>query len=350
MIPILYEKDETEFQSEGIGRLADCTKCIVTEERNGTYECEFSYPVSGPLFTEIKEDRIIFADHDDSGQGQPFIIYARSEPIDEVVTFNAHHLSYRLSNEVVTPIRATTVAGALEQIKTNAVGGTAFTFWTDKDTTAVYQLKVPALIRSVLGGEEDSLLATFGDGEYEFDKFAVKLWGRRGHDTDVEVRYGKNMVDYTHTLDVSETYDAVLPYWFQEGSETEPSEIVIGDMIRHNGGTKAVPLDLSDHFEEKPTKSELMGAAVTTFDSSRPWIPQEEFEIDFAALWQTEEFKEYAPFQRLKLCDTVLVYFLDYGVEAIREKVVKTVYNVLLDRYDEIVLNTLPATFSGIIG
>lgn len=38
MIPILYDKRETEFITNGIGLLTDAVSCLVTEERNSTYE------------------------------------------------------------------------------------------------------------------------------------------------------------------------------------------------------------------------------------------------------------------------------------------------------------------------
>ena len=40
MKPILFESTETEFISNGIGRLADAITCTVLEERNGQYELE----------------------------------------------------------------------------------------------------------------------------------------------------------------------------------------------------------------------------------------------------------------------------------------------------------------------
>ena len=46
MIPILYNRDETRFVTNGIGRLADCTRAVVTEERNGVYELEFDVPIT----------------------------------------------------------------------------------------------------------------------------------------------------------------------------------------------------------------------------------------------------------------------------------------------------------------
>lgn len=346
MIPILYEKDERLFRSEGIGRLVDCISCTVEEERNGTYECEFEYPVDGPMYKEILEHRIIFANHDETREGQPFDIYRRSEPIDGVVTYNAHHISYRLSEEVSMPFTASTSGMAMRQLSRSIVGGSAFTFSEDMDSSGSFSLTQPKSVRDILGGEEGSFLDSFGGGDFEFDKFKVTLHKNRGTDTGVEIRYGKNLVDFEHTVDVSETYDAIVPYWYQEdgGLVVLPERI-----IRHDGGTRAAPYDMTEYFEEAPSESELRTAASNKFNSEKPWLPSEGYEINFAALWQTAEYAEFAPLQRVKLCDTVLVYYPAYGIDAVREKVVKVVYNVLLDRYDEIVLNKLPATFSGII-
>ena len=65
MIPILYEKNETAFTSNGLGRLTDCISCIVTEERNGRYECSFEYPINGNHFDDIQIGRVIACTHDD---------------------------------------------------------------------------------------------------------------------------------------------------------------------------------------------------------------------------------------------------------------------------------------------
>ena len=44
MKPILYPASEVEFVNNGLGRLSEATKCLVTEERNGQYELEMVYP------------------------------------------------------------------------------------------------------------------------------------------------------------------------------------------------------------------------------------------------------------------------------------------------------------------
>ena len=48
--PILYEQIDnigTVPNNNGLGVLTDCLECMVTEERNGIYELEMKYPISG---------------------------------------------------------------------------------------------------------------------------------------------------------------------------------------------------------------------------------------------------------------------------------------------------------------
>ena len=59
MKPILYPASEVEFVNNGLGRLSEATKCLVTEERNGQYELEMVYPITGLHYADICEERII---------------------------------------------------------------------------------------------------------------------------------------------------------------------------------------------------------------------------------------------------------------------------------------------------
>ena len=365
MIPILYNRDETSFVTNGIGRLSDCTRFVVTEERNGIYEAEFDYPITGVHFDEISLGKIVACTHDDKHDIQPFVIYSRSVPdLNGTVTFNAHHISYRLNDVVVMPYTAGSVAAALNGIATNSVNSNPFTFWTDKTTTAEFTNEVPRNARNMLGGEENSILDVFGGGDYEFDKFTVKLHAHRGQDSDVEIRYSKNLTNLSQTIDDGESYNAVVPYWTgSEGelltlpekmlvfSGTEPQVAYLTDhnliIIRTETDepievaytiADAAPMDLSDAFEEQPTVEQLRNAAISRFERSEAWLPNENLTVDFLQLWQTAEFEEYSALQRVSLCDTVSVYYPQVGISEVKQRVVKVVYDVLMDRYDSIEL------------
>lgn len=368
MIPVLYNADETRFINNGRGRLTDCISCVVTEERNGIYEMEFEYPITGVHFDEIIRGRIVTATHDDKNDVQPFEIYARSVPdLRGVVTFNAHHISYKLSTVTVMPFTAGSCAAALQGISTNSANANPFTFWTDKTVVGTFENTVPRLARNMLGGEQNSILDVYGKGDYEFDKWTVKLHLNRGVDTDVEIRYSKNLTDLNQDIDGSGTYNAVVPYWADsEGNiVTLPEEVIvhtgvspqIAYLTDHNlviirtednepievaySKVVAVPMDMTSYFSERPTEAQLRAAAQTRLANSDAWVPSENLTVDFVQLWQTEEFADYSALQRVGLCDTVSVYYPQVGIEAVKQKVVKTVYNVLLDRYDSIELGSL---------
>lgn len=43
----LHESTEMSFTTNGLGALSDAITCEVTEERNGEFELEMEYPVTG---------------------------------------------------------------------------------------------------------------------------------------------------------------------------------------------------------------------------------------------------------------------------------------------------------------
>lgn len=360
MIPILYDKTEVSFASNGLGRLADCIRCIVTEERNGVYECEFDYPISGDKYSLIQEGQIIAVTHDDNGDIQPFDIYHRTAPINGIVTFYARHISYRQIGITVQPFTASGVANAIAGIKTNSLGTNPFTYSTDKTTAGDYTVSVPSSAKALLGGESNSLLDVFGAGEYEFDKFSVKLWTRRGTDTDVEIRYGKNLSDIEHDVDYSEAYNGVVPYWYgmvvDENTQTEvetlvtlPEWSVMASGATYDGRDTVLPLDLSGEFDEPPSENDLRTLATQKLNEADTLLPIDNLTVSFVQLWQTDEYKNIAPLQKVKLCDTVHVIFPELGVNKTAVKVIRTVYNTLLDRYDEMELGDRLSSYASIV-
>ena len=345
MIPILYQASETTFASNGLGRLTDCISCIVTEERNGIYECEFTYPITGPMYSDIIEGRIISVTHDNNGDRQPFVIYRRSAPIDGIVTFNAHHISYRLSGVVVSPFTSNTASNVFTAFVSNAMNPLAFTFTTNIATSSSFSFEVPSSIKSLLGGVEGSLLDVFG-GEYEFDKFQVKLLSARGADNGVTIRYGKNLTDIEHIIDMESCYGAVVPFW----KSSDSSSVVYGGVVTGTGQTNevVVPLDLTEDFAGEPTVAQLESRALSYINANTPWNADQNLEVDFVSLWQTSEYEDIAPLEKVLLCDLVTVSFPALGTNA-KAKVITTEYDVLLERYNKIELGSARLSLADVI-
>ena len=348
MIPILYEIDETEFTSNGLGRLRDCISCVVTEERNGIYECDFEYPVTAEDFHDIQIGRIIGVTHDDTGDIQPFDIVSFTRPIDGVVTFHCTHISYRQSYLTVTGSNINSLAAAFTLLGT-AQPNNPFTYETDKTQSTGYLAAadgVPKTVRSMLGGVEGSILDAYG-GEYEWDKFRVILHSARGQLRNFSIRYGVNMLDYNEDYDSSGTYSSCIPYW------TDGTTTVVGDRQDSGGSTitgrgECVPLDVSDKFESQPTKAQVEAMGLSVMNSKNPMIPSQNIHVEFVRL-QDMGYENLENLLECKLCDTIKVVFPFYNTTG-QFKIVKTVWDVLADRYESMELGDLSVTLAEALG
>lgn len=371
MIPILFEESTTVFTSNGLGRIADAVECKVTEERNGVYELQMKYPTGGKMYKDLVVGRIIYATHDESKVPQPFEIYKVSAVLNDMVTVNAQHISYKLTKQTVLPFTAVSCVDAMQQIKANVLHGTDFTFWTDKSVSKNYKLEIPKTVRSVLGGEENSILDVYGKGEYEFDMFAVKLYLNRGSDNGVTIRYGKNLISLEKSRDKTNVFNAVVPYYYGEDGTivTLPEWAVYGQgntrqlrLITRQGDLLAnaqdllvdyaemgiVPLDLTSEWETPPTVAQLRARANKYLTDNEPWVIDENIKIDFVQLWQTEEYANVAPLQRIRLCDWVHVYVPSMDITA-KAECISVTYDTLNERYTEMELGKAKTTFAQVI-
>lgn len=358
MIPILYDIDEKNFTSNGIGRLSDCISATVTEERNGRYDAEFQYPVTGIHFEDITEGRIIALTHDEEGDIQPFVIYSSSKPIDGIVTFNACHISYRLSDYVMP--NKLFVYDTYAQVLTEVQGyidssADPFTLTTDIVGAIIHpwRTKLPKSIRDFLGGSENSFLSIVGGGEFKFDKWTVSLMANRGSNNGVSIRYGKNLADFKAETDYSEAFNAIMPYYNGDYGTDQKGVIYYPGVVSSHtlpGNRRAWRvMDFTDQIEGKgkstqTIQSELHTLARDYLDNHNTWEPTVSIDVDFVQLWQTEEYKDFAPLLTCKLCDTVNVSFGMYGLSDLAIKVVAVEWDALADRYTKMTLGGLAAT------
>jgi phage minor structural protein len=361
MIPILFQKDELNFTSNGLGRLVDMVDCEVSEELNGPYEIEFQYPIGGALFDYMIENGgVVYSTHDDAGDFQAFDIDGHTTPIDGLVTFRGKHISYRLNKYVINPFTASSCAAAMAAIKPNSQpANMQFSFWTDKSVNGNFELTHPVSARAILGGAEGSILDVYGKGEYKFNNFNVMLYTNRGIDSGVTIRYGKNLLDLNREYDTSETYTAIAPYWEKDGVTVyvpglyvlSPNNVQTEDLpwtdqdgnpiLGTNGEPiyfraakiEPIPMDFTDAFEEAPTPEVLAQKAREYLDRNKPWLPNENIEIDFVALWQTPEYENVAALQRLSLGDKASVYYPEVNLVCEHQKIIKTVYGPLEEKY-----------------
>lgn len=347
MIPILYDKNEISFTSNGLGRLRDTISAKVVEERNSIYELDFEYPVDGANYDLIQVGRIVGVTTDDTGDFQPFDIVSFSRPINGVVTFHCTHISYRQSYLTVTGSNINSLADAFTLLA-SAEPNNPFTYQTDKTSTGYLASAdgVPKSVRSMLGGVEGSILDAYG-GEYEWDKFTVKLHSARGQARNFSIRYGVNMLDYNEDFDSSGTYMSCVPYW------TDGTTTVVGDRQDSTGSTitgrgECVPLDVSDKFESEPSKAQVEAMGQSIMAQKNPMIPSQNIHVEFVRL-QDMGYEDLSNLLTCGLCDTINVVFPFYNTSG-QFKIVKTVWDVLQNRYESMELGDLSVTLAEALG
>ena len=352
MKPILFSENTTTFTNEGLGHLSDAISCHVKEVINGSFELEMTYPVEGVHFEDIREGRIIYSAHDETGNPQPFDIYRISRPINRKVTVYARHISYRLNDIVVKPFSVDGLQTALANLSTGAITvDNPFSFTSDKTSSGHFEVKVPTAIRPLMGGTEGSILDVYG-GEWEYDHFNCVLRNHRGQDNGVNIRYGKNLTDIKKVTDVTNLWTGIVPYW--QGVSAESTEETV---VYYNGVIFSsllhdtypydiiIAVDASSSFEEPPTAEQLLAWGRTYVqNNAKTGIPLS-VKISFVQLWQTEEYKDIAPLQRLRIGDTVNIFYEALGVDNVA-RISGYDYDVLLDRYDSMTVGDVISSFA----
>ena len=350
MIPRLFPADETEFTTLGLGELAECSSCTITEERNGSFELEAEYPENGALFSLLSVGAFIMAKADDVRDPQIFRIYQISKPMIGTVSINAEHVSYLMNGIPVMPFKATGASNALSELKSHAMTDCPFSFETDSsNASSEYKLDKPQTMRACLGGTDGSVLDIF-DGEYDFDNFTVKLLKERGADNNVYVEYGKNLTDLKQEETIENLYTGAVAYWSKEDSDTKETVTVTGNIAKGSstGRDKILIIDASSEYDDQPTQDQLTQYAKDYYNNNNIGVPKVNLTISFTELQQTEEYKDIAPLEHVSLCDTVHVRYPALGVEA-SAKVIKTVYDTLSERYTSIELGDAKSTLSDTI-
>lgn len=346
MIPVLYEHNETTFTSFGIGVLKDTTSCLVTEERNGTYELVLKYPINGSLYSEITKERIVRVQVNDNKSIQAFRIYRITAPISGTVTIYAQHISYDLSGVSVMPFTLTGNPTVLmNKVFSQADCSTNFSFQTNISGSGKLEFKEPRTIRSLLGSKENSLLALFG-GEFEWDNFIIKLRSARGSDNGISILYGKNLTKLEHNSDLSDVYTHLCPYAIYQDDNGDDVTLKLTEkvlpIVTTSNVNKTLIKDFSSEMKDlEKTEANLRTVANAYLTENVIGIETPNITLSFEELRNQLGYSNLQ--ERINLCDLVTVKYPELGVN-VKTKIVKVVYDTLKEKFKTITLGAIKAS------
>ncbi|MDO5764183.1 MAG: phage tail spike protein, partial [Elusimicrobiales bacterium] len=344
MIPMLFEADETSFQSNGLGALTDTVSCFIDQEINGGFELEMRYSAEGIHFELLRKNRIILAETGSAGQPQPFRIYRISKEIGGTVMVYARHICYDLMGIPVAPFSAENAREAMGKIRENAVVPCPFELAAEIDAEGSMEAADPKDAWTLIG--KSGILSAY-TGELEFNRFSVKLKDHLGENRGAALRYGKNLYAFGQDENCGDVFTGIFPYWkSKDGALTTLPEKTVSAAGSFDH-VKIKSVDFSAYFDSAPTAEQLREKAADYVQKNGIGIPEVSITLGYVQLSRTMEYPDALP-EKITLGDAVTVVFEKMLVTT-TARVIKTRYNVLSGRHESVSIGKVKRTISDTI-
>ena len=354
--PILYKANETNFEHLGVSVLSDASKCYVSREKNGIYILEFDYPVNGKDVDKIKEGMYIKSDAGYRTKNQRFVISKITKTQNEFKIYCQHISQVKTTMNAIRPdITVTSVSamGALRAWRDNLLDSSEeFFVQSDISTLNSTTWKVENIenARDALGGKAGSILDVWG-GEYEFDNLNITLHKSMGIDNPTIIAYGKNLLDLEQEQSILETYTSVFPFKKYTDDNNREQLITLPEILLDSTHLnkfthrRILKVDFSSD-ENLKTVEQLRSKAKSYIKSNNVGVPKTNLKINYQDLSKVEGVFDNPALEQIDLCDRLKVYYNELGILNENAKVVKVIWDVILEENHEIEVGDSRSSFT----
>jgi phage minor structural protein len=287
---------------------------------------------------------------------QPFRIYRVVPELDKITVY-ARHVFYDLLDNMIKsykPSSSTMGASVVQGISGGCQTEHDFTFYSNLDATAeeVEFVNINP-VEALLG--EGGVVEKYA-GELQRDWFDVFLVTRIGHDKDVQIRQGKNLLGISYDVDLTNVTTRIMPTGEDKNGELLylPELYIDSPYLESYVQPKWMHLAVSDAKEvtkgdDKKTKaqcySEMRNAVQAEFDAGCD-LPTVTLKVDFINCAETVEYAQYKALQNIYLGDSVRVIARRIGVE-VSMRMTQYTYDCLTRKYTAVTLGTVADTIEG---
>lgn len=348
----LYSKDFTTKY----GSITSLCEAFVEEERNGLFELSFVMLNTDSLFNYVKEENIVVVNANDTLLNQKFRIYMTRKLMNNKVEVFARHISFDLMYDYIDNVsfENQSCEYALNQLFRNSNFSKHYRGYSDIVNAQDYSMSMANVLEAI-GGKQGSIIDTFGTGaEILRDNENIHVLNKRGYDNGVTIEYRKNLTGFELEEDTTDLVTRILPYAKYNDNETNEEIVVKADyvdspLIANYSHPYISSIDYSDKFEndEIPTISKLQELAKKEYRDNKVDIPKQNFKIEFIPLSKCVGYEGLE--DKISLCDTVTIKDTRYNINT-QAKVIKTVFNVLKNRYESMELGEPRTSLGDIIG
>lgn len=359
MRPILFNKNETAFDTYGLGEL-NVTKGTVTRERNGNYTLYAEIPVNDPATATLEKEMKLKADAGLRTKNQTFEISRIVKDSSNIVKIYGQHISHKL--EYMGLVNGRPFSGsaftALAIWHNATIGDLRFDVWSDIQTTGkgVFDISKMENARQALGGVEGSILDIYG-GEYEFDNMTVRLHKQLGRTAPTVLEYGRNILSAELDETIESAYTSVLPFATYtpdkpEGdtSDSQPDPVTVTIPENYVDSKYKVlyahrrikVVDFSSEFKSDskskdiPTPDKLRKMATDYMEKNAIGKPKINIKIEYADLAKTLDYADNGWIEELELCDIVPIYYPQIGLTDETAKVTTVTYDFINERNESV--------------
>lgn len=336
------------------GTLNTVTEALVEEERNGLFELSFTILNTDSLFKYIEKENIVVCNANDTLLNQKFRIYNTRKLMNNRVGVYARHISFDLMYDFIDNVsfENQSCEYALNELFRNSNFSQHYQGYSDIVNAQNYSISNVNVLAAI-GGTEGSILDTFGTGaEILRDNENIHVLNKRGHDNSVTIEYRKNLTGFELEEDTTDLVTRILPYarYTPEGEEevTIKANYVDSPLINNYSHPFIKSIDYTDKFEndEVPTIEKLVQFAEKEYTVNKVDIAKQNYKIEFIPLSECVGYEGLN--DRISLCDTVTIIDTRYNVNT-QAKVIKTIFNVLKNRYESIELGEPKTSLGDII-
>ena len=344
--PILYNATETNFEHLGVSVLSDASECYVSRERNGIYILEFKYPVNGKDVEKIKEGMYIKSDAGYRTKNQRFIVSKITKTQNDFKLYCQHISQVKTTMNAIRPditLTSASAVGALTVWRDNLLDSREeFFVQSDISTLNSTTWKVENIenARDALGGKAGSILDVWG-GEYEFDNLNITLHKSMGIDNPTIIAYGKNLLDLEQEQSILETYTSVFPFKKYTDDNNREQLITLPEILLDSTHLnkfthrRILKVDFSND-ENLKTVEQLRNKAKSYIKNNNVGVPKTNLKINYQDLSKVEGVFDNPALEQIDLCDRLKVYYSELGILNENAKVVKVIWDVILEENHEI--------------
>lgn len=381
--PLLYKlQNTTHILNQSamlkIGMMTEIISGKVTEERNGDYLLEIELLVTDDCADLLDTQLFVKAKPNPTDEPQFFEIYNLQYKDKKSVVIKAKHIKHNLYNNFLVEVQnqtdiMCTPAEWWYRLCTGQEEGlqTQMTLWAHhfkftSDITAKSSMTLgfvtPCTLGDFMGGADGSLIDVFG-GEYKYDNFNVSLLKKRGTTTKYHLKWGKNLSSLTQTLDSDDICSHVAAYATcydtyakrnvvlcsqpQELKSHKSKLIKVKAVDVTNGGSVDIG-DATGYWNFNAQTGENKDLLIQKLNiqaqvlrgqlASTNGAPTLNVKVDYPTT--LDEMLD------LRLCDTV---YIDTANDSLQAKIIKTDYDIVLERWNSLELGTPKSKLSDYI-